>query len=206
MVALYINNVNGINKGRSIKCTADGKEIASYSLDNIAVGKNNCISIEGDVAEFGSYGAVDNWVIDIKVPSACSEISIGVSPSGRETGFTIDDLLIRLPSDTKHTYGVPNNIRETDSYMKLQNIQRYTYTALTHGNRIPHQLSFMPMVAIPLRRRQYLMYSIMRHLELTLRNGLIGQRRPLPADGSLKLKNGFWYDTAVLELLQEYMK
>ncbi len=269
MVTLYINNVNGINRGRSLQCMADGKEIASYSLDHIAVGKDNCISIIDDVAEFGSYGSLNSWVINLTVPSACSEISIGVSPSGIGTGFSIDDLLIRLPSDTMHTYGVPDNAKEngfvyetakyttiyihcadawqqmtssikvnTDGSYTVENeanadvfdyetlrayIKKWADWSKSTGTPILCNEFGVPVSLSKDARIAYMrsVLDLLKEYDIpwciyTNANGcwtpaisntsVTQERTVLPADKSLKLKNGFWYDTAILELLRNYMK
>ena len=269
IVTLYINNINGINRGSSLKCMADGKEISSHSLDDFTVGKDNCISIIDDVAEFGNYGVSNSLVINLKVPTACSEISICISPSDKGTIVTIDDLLLRLPSDTTHTYGVPDGSKENgfvyetakyttiyihcaDAYQQISssiimnadgsytveneaNVDVFDYETLrayikkwadwskSTGTPIICNEFGVP-VSLSKEARIAYMRSVLELLTeydipwcvYTNANGcwtpaisntnVKQERTALPADGSLKLKNGFWYDTAVLELLRQYMK
>lgn len=266
VVTLYLDTVYGINSGGSLECKADGNNIASILLDGFEVGKDNCTRIQEYGAEFGDNGKTNGWTVEFKVPAPCREISI--DPSGDGTGFSMRELFIRMPSNTVHTYGVPENKRnngfvyETGKYttVYIHTADAYenktssvtinsdgSYTVENEANKdvfdyeslreyikkwsewskstgtpimcnefgVPVSLSeearieYMRSV-LELFKEYDISWSIYTNgvecwtpmiLDTNVKQG----GTVLPADKSLKFKNGSWYDTAMLKLFREYM-
>lgn len=266
VITLYLDTVYGINSGGLLECKADGNKIASFALDGFEVGKDNCTKIQEYGAEFGDNGKTNGWTVEFTVPSACREISI--NPSGDGTGFSLHELFIRMPSNTKHTYGVPENSRnngfvyETGKYttVYIHTADAYenktssitinsdgSYTVENEANKdvfdyeslkeyikkwsewskstntpimcnefgVPVSLSEKARIeymrsVLELFKEYDISWSIYTNgvecwtpmiLDTNVKQG----NTVLPADKSLKLKNGSWYDTAMLKLLREYM-
>ena len=266
IVTVYLDTIYGANRGCSLVCSADGKQLTRLALDGFEIDKDGCTGIEQDMAFFGD-GSTDRLPVTFTVPDDCKEIT--VAGEGDGAGFCFDELFIKMPAEQENSYMVPSNsiengfvyetgkytafyLHSADSYDKQPPVLTInadgSYSVASPASRDVFDMTtlrdyikkwadwsqktgtpiicneFGVPVGLPKEARVSYMKTVLDLFEeygiswciyatnsqcwtpivsdFSVKQG----KTTLPVDGSMTLRDGYWYDEPMLALFKEYQQ